>query len=164
MQADIDHLKTQFLGLGDRGIAYAQHQCGPIRAENITGRDRAQHFTDPRAQDGIEATFGEGDTAVAYRFAEAPHVSDAVSGKGIDHETPVVQRRNLQRIHFAAEDTVVIAHQLLDERDLEANARLFLDVDDLGELQHQDLFALIHDKDRQHGNNDDRNDGHQQDV
>src|SRR5690606_26551852 len=70
-------------------------------------------------------------------------------------------RCHFQRLGQQAQNPPVIAHDILDKRDFEAESRLFLDGFHLPELQNKNLFAFIHDKDRGQDTRDNNRDSGQ---
>ena len=72
-----------------------------------------------RAQDRIQPALGGTDPADTDGLAELFDVDNPIARKGIHDQTAVIQRRDLQRVDVAAEDPVVIANDLLDQRQFE---------------------------------------------
>ena len=115
-----------------------------------------------RAQDRIQTTFGGPNTAHTNSLTELVHIGDAIAGKGVNDQTTIIQRRDLKRVNVTRQDTVVIAHDLLDQRDFKRQTRLFLDVDHTAKLKHQCLFTFVDDKDRAKNPDHKDHDGGQQ--
>jgi hypothetical protein len=92
----------------------------------------------------------------------ASSVGDAPARKGVDDQPALVERRHFQRLGVERQDAPLIVDHVLDQRQLEADAGLGLDLLDLAELQDQRLLALVDDEDRRQGddqqNDDDADD------
>ena len=143
-------------------IANTAHQDCAVRRQDGVGRHliRTQNLSDLRVQDTFQTILGRPDAANAYRLAELLKVCDPVTCEGVNHQTAIIGRCHLDLLRVQRQNTVIIANDLLDQRDLERQTGFFLDRFDLAELKDQCLFAFIHDEDRgqngRHGNCDQR--------
>lgn len=81
---------------------------------------------------------------VADRLEEFERIDDAVARKRIDDETLLVRGDHLLGRHVELEHAAIEEGDVLDERNLEVEARLPDHALRLAELQHQRLCRLVH--------------------
>ena len=123
LQPHVDDLDAEVARLDDRGVADAVHQPDAVGGEHRLGADRAQRLADVGVQDRLQP-LGRGlHAADADGAAELADVGDAPAGEGVDDQPAVVERRDLQRVGVEALDAAVVEDDVLDERDLEGEAR-----------------------------------------
>ena len=105
------------------GVADAVHQPDAVGREHRLGAHRAERLADVGVQDRLQPLLGGLHAADADGAAELLDVGDAPAREGVDDQPPVVERRHLERVGVEALDAAVVVDDVLDERDLEGEAR-----------------------------------------
>ena len=164
-QAHVHHGKTKCLGPLIGAFADLVHQGRAFGRQDGVGGDtlRAQHRADLTVENTVQLDLGLPLAIGAKGLTELADVGDAVEHEGVHLEAAVIGGRHLDHRGFQRQDAILETHDLVQQGQLEADARLLADLLDLAEAQHQCLFPFVDDKDRRqrdddqhhdHGNND----------
>ena len=94
----------------------------------------------------------------ADRLEELQRIDDAVAREGVDHDLLLVARRHFLGARVVIEHALVVIDRVLDQRQLEVQARLIDQALDLAELQDEHLLALVDGEHRRQADDDDEQD------
>ncbi len=119
----VDDLDAEVARLDDRGVADAVHQADAVGRQHRLGADRAQRLADVGVEDRLQPLGGRLHAADADGAAELADVGDPPAGEGVDDQPAVVERCHLQRVGVEALDAAVVVDHVLDEGNLEGEAR-----------------------------------------
>ena len=145
-QLDVDDRHADALGLLIDLSPDLLHQLGPVVAHHFEEAGIRQHRAHRRRQERVEALIAA--LHGANTLVEAHRIDDAIAGEGVDHQTLLVRRDQLLRIEVEIENALVEIFDVLDQRDLEIEARLDDGAPHLTELQHERLRRRRHDEGR----------------
>ena len=110
--------------------------------------------------DAAHLAFGLTFAARTQSLPVLHHIVDAVEHEGVDLKAPVIGGGDFDHRGFQRQNAVFVAHDFIQKRNFEPDARLVADLFDLAETQHQRLLALVHHKDsRQDAHDGDHHDG-----
>ena len=161
-QTYINNVQPQSLRTSIRPLTDLIHQGRAFWGKDRIRRHalRPENRTNLTIQDTVELNFSLAASVHTQSFAELTHIGDTIKYKGINLQPSVIGRCNFDHRRFQRQDTVVITHDLVQKRDLEANAGFFTHLLDLAKTKHQSFFTFINDIDRrQSGDDSDDHDG-----